>query len=312
MLIKTCFSLNIIREVRENLKPLRDLLKITKEIQFLLCKGQKQCKFTIQRSNECCPVVSDGNFKAVNGAADKSSCLDSVSNSVLLRWPEVTSNGSPQCELDTSEHLMAEEDEEFPNNEEEDQSQDRMSGTSSPQSPYGDMREAEWEPLSLSAKDHSSNCSPSRASEDLPGRNSHMKEESELGSPIGRASIFQAEALRYRLLPAEEDSEGEAEADRLPRLDGWALGLHDRGLDMSRGRVNLSLLEQAIALQTEQRQALHHAYREMDRFLLEQMTSERRHHRMMDIESRLNYHGGKGINTKKMIWNILILFKNKK
>ncbi|XP_032422404.1 uncharacterized protein LOC116722287 isoform X2 [Xiphophorus hellerii] len=42
---------------------------------------------------------ADGNFKAVNGAADKSSCLDSASNSVLLRWPEVTSNGSPQCEL---------------------------------------------------------------------------------------------------------------------------------------------------------------------------------------------------------------------
>uniref|UniRef100_A0A087Y7Z8 ST18 C2H2C-type zinc finger transcription factor n=1 Tax=Poecilia formosa TaxID=48698 RepID=A0A087Y7Z8_POEFO len=230
MRIKTCFSLNIIiREVRENLKPLRDLLKITKEIQFLLCEGQKQHKFTMQRSNACSPVVSDGNFKAVNGAADKSSCLDVASNSVLLRWPEVASNGSPRCELDTSEHLMAEEDEEFPNNEEEDQSQDRMSGTSSPQSPYGDMRE-------------------------------------------GRASIFQAEALR---------------------LDGWALGLHDRGLDMSRGRVNLSLLEQAIALQTEQRQALHHAYREMDRFLLEQMTSERRHHRMMDMESRLNYHGGK-------------------
>ncbi|MEQ2202949.1 hypothetical protein XENOCAPTIV_020882, partial [Xenoophorus captivus] len=222
------------------------------------------------------------------------------------------SNSSPQCELDTSEHLMMEEDEEFLNNEAEDQSQDRMSGALSPQSPYGDIREAEWEPLSLSAKDNSSNCSPSRASEDLSGRNSHMKEECELGSPIGRASIFQADALRYRLLPTEEDSEGEAEVERLPRLDGWALGLHERGLEMSRGRVNLSLLEQAIALQTEQRQALHHAYREMDRFLLEQMSSERRHHRMMDIESRLNYHGGKGINIKKTIWNILILFKNEK
>ncbi|MEQ2157984.1 hypothetical protein GOODEAATRI_007487, partial [Goodea atripinnis] len=238
---------------------------------------------------------ADGNFKAVNGVAVKNGCLDAASKSCsLLRWPEVMSNSSPQCEPDTSEHLMMEEDEEFLNNEAEDQSQDRMSGALSPQSPYGDIREAEWEPLSLSAKDNSSNCSPSRASEDLSGRNSHMKEECELGSPIGRASIFQADALRYRLLPTEEDSEGEAEVERLPRLDGWALGLHERGLDMSRGRVNLSLLEQAIALQTEQRQALHHAYREMDRFLLEQMSSERRHHRMMDIESRLNYHGGKG------------------
>uniref|UniRef100_A0A8D3CER1 Myelin transcription factor 1 domain-containing protein n=1 Tax=Scophthalmus maximus TaxID=52904 RepID=A0A8D3CER1_SCOMX len=107
------------------------------------------------------------------------------------------------------------------------------------------------------------------------------------------ASIFQSEALRYRPPPTDEDSEGETEVERSPRLDGWALGLHERGLEMSRGRVNLSLLEQAIALQTEQRQVLHHAYREMDRFLMEQMTNERRHHRMMDMDSRLNYHGGK-------------------
>lgn len=195
---------------------------------------------------------------------------------------------------------MDEDDEELLNNEEEDQSQDRMSSTSSPQTPYEDMREAEWEPLSLSAKVNGSGCSPSRASEDLSGRNGHMKEEphSDSGSLMGRASIFHTEALRYRPLPTEEDSDGEAEAERPPRLDSWALGLHERGLEMSRGRVNFSLLEQAIALQTEQRQVLHHAYREMDRFLMEQMTNERRHHRMMDMESRLNYHGGKGNNMK--------------
>lgn len=241
----------------------------------------------------------DGNLNAVNGVANKHGYHDVAAKS--LGWCEVTSNGSPQCEPDTSGPLLDEDDEEFLNNEEEDQSQGRVSGTSSPQSPYGgDMREAEWEPLSLSTKVNSSNCSPSAASEDLSGRNGHVKEEpqSELGGPMGRASIFQAEALRYRLLPTEEDSEGEVEAERPPRLDSWALGLHERGLEMSRGRVNLSLLEQAIALQTEQRQVLHHAYREMDRFLIEQMTNERRHHRMMEMDSRLNYHGGKGINMK--------------
>uniref|UniRef100_H2SQT1 ST18 C2H2C-type zinc finger transcription factor n=1 Tax=Takifugu rubripes TaxID=31033 RepID=H2SQT1_TAKRU len=98
---------------------------------------------------------------------------------------------------------------------------------------------------------------------------------------MGRAGVFQVESFRYRPLPAEEDSKGEAE--RPPRLDGWALGLHE----MSRGRVNFSLLEQAIALQTEQRQALHHAYREMDRFLMEQMSHERRHQRMMEMDGRL-------------------------
>ncbi|XP_069013634.1 suppression of tumorigenicity 18 protein isoform X2 [Embiotoca jacksoni] len=239
---------------------------------------------------------ADGNLNAVNGVTNRNGCHDVAAKSGnSLGWSEVASDGSQQCGPDTSEPLMDEDDEELLNNEEEDQSQDRMSATSSPQSPYGDMREAEWEPLSLSAKVNSSNCSPSRASEDLSGRNGHVKEEphSELGGPMGRASIFQAEALRYRLLPTEEDSEGEAEAERPPRLDGWALGLHERGLEMGRGRVNLSLLEQAIALQTEQRQVLHHAYREMDRFLMEQMTNERRHHRMMDMDSRLTYHGGK-------------------
>ncbi|XP_047446339.1 suppression of tumorigenicity 18 protein isoform X1 [Mugil cephalus] len=232
---------------------------------------------------------ADGNLSAVNGVANKHGYHDVAAKS--LGWCEVTSNGSPQCEPDASGPLLDEDDEELLNNDEE----DRVSGASSPQSPYGDMREAEWEPLSLSAKVNSSNCSPSAASEDLSGRNGHVKEEpqSELGGPMGRASIFQAEALRYRLHPAEEDSEGEAEAERPPRLDGWALGLHERGLEMSRGRVNLSLLEQAIALQTEQRQVLHHAYREMDRFLIEQMTNERRHHRMMEMDGRLNYHGGK-------------------
>lgn len=231
---------------------------------------------------------------------NKISCSDAaLRSSSLLGWPEVTPNGSPQCEADTSESLMEEDEEEILKNHEDDQSQDRMSDASTPQSPYRDMREPEWEPLSLSAKDNSSNCSPSRAPEDLLGRNSQVKElVSELGGPIGRGSIFEGEAIRYRLLPNEEDSEGEAE--RLPRLDSWAMGLHERGLHMSRGRVNLSLLEQAIALQTEQRQALHHAYREMDRFLLEQMTNERRHQRMMDMDNRLSYSGGKGIKIKEI------------
>ncbi|KAM8838319.1 LOW QUALITY PROTEIN: suppression of tumorigenicity 18 protein [Synchiropus picturatus] len=64
---------------------------------------------------------------------------------------------------------------------------------------------------------------------------------------------------------------------------------------MSGGRVNMSLLEQAMALQSEQRQVLHHAYREMDRFLLEQMSHERRGQRAMDVDGgRLaGYHAGK-------------------
>lgn len=220
----------------------------------------------------CVFVVSDGNLRAVNGVAG---------------WSEVTSSGSPQCEPDASEHLVDEDEEELLNNEEEHQNQDGMSGASSPRSQYDEDREVEWEPLSLAAK---VNGSPPETPEDLTGRNGHIKEEppSDLSGLMGRAGVFQVESFRYRPLPAEEDGKGEAE--RPPRLDGWALGLHE----MSRGRVNFSLLEQAIALQTEQRQALHHAYREMDRFLMEQMSHERRHQRMMEMDGRLSYHGGKG------------------
>uniref|UniRef100_A0A8D3BB56 Myelin transcription factor 1 domain-containing protein n=1 Tax=Scophthalmus maximus TaxID=52904 RepID=A0A8D3BB56_SCOMX len=239
---------------------------------FVCFDEQLTLNFKIPSDIKCFLVVLDGNLNAVNVVANGNGFHDAaVKSSDSLGWSEVTSDGSPLCEPDTSEPLIDEDEEELLNNEEEDQSQGRMSGTSSPQSPLGDMREAEWEPLSLSAKVNISGCSPSRASEDLSGRNSHFKEEphSELGGPMGRASIFQSET----------------EVERSPRLDGWALGLHERGLEMSRGRVNLSLLEQAIALQTEQRQVLHHAYREMDRFLMEQMTNERRHHRMMDMDN---------------------------
>ena len=108
------------------------------------------------------------------------------------------------------------------------------------------------------------------------------------------------EMLRFKRHPGQEDEEEESdgeppELERPPRLGGWALGLQDRAMEIGQGRVNLSLLEQAMALQSEQRHALHHAYREMDRFLLEQMTNERRHHRMIDMDIRLNYHGGKGM-----------------
>lgn len=203
-------------------------------------------------------------------------------------WSEATSSGSPQCEPDASEHPMDEDEEELLDHEDEHQSHDRASSASSPRSRYDEEREAEWEPLTLSAQ--VSGSSPPETPEDLTGRNGHIKEEppSDLSGLMGRAGVFQVESFRYRPLPAEEDGKGGAE--RPPRLDGWALGLHE----MSRGRVNFSLLEQAIALQTEQRQALHHAYREMDRFLMEQMSNERRHQRMMEMDGRLSYHGGKG------------------
>ncbi|XP_028329251.1 suppression of tumorigenicity 18 protein isoform X2 [Gouania willdenowi] len=138
---------------------------------------------------------------------------------------------------------------------EEDTSQGRSSEVSTPRTP-------EWEDLPNGS-----------VSEEL---NRSIKEE-----PHMEAGFLPPEALRY--CPDEAESE-----ERPVRLENWALGLQEA----SRGRASLSLLEQAFALQTEQRQVLH-AYRQMDRFLLEQMTNDRRHQRLLDMEGRLSYHGGK-------------------
>ncbi|XP_053738705.1 suppression of tumorigenicity 18 protein isoform X2 [Synchiropus splendidus] len=201
--------------------------------------------------------------------------MDGSCEALLQKW---SPSCSPRCHQPEG---PAPEDESL-QPEADHRSPDRMSGTSSPASPYRDTRDAEWEPVSFSAKvDGSSYCSPSPASDDL--------------SRNAVPGLLHAGALSYKLQHPEEDSEGELEAERPPRLEGWALGLHQRALEMSGGRVNMSLLEQAMALQSEQRQVLHHAYREMDRFLLEQMSHERRSQRVMDVDSgRLaGYHAGK-------------------
>ncbi|XP_057712640.1 suppression of tumorigenicity 18 protein isoform X3 [Corythoichthys intestinalis] len=210
---------------------------------------------------------ADGNVSPVNGVLQR----NGHSNDSLGWTPE----DSPRCEVSTPE--MYEEDEE---EVDEDQSQDRLSGASSPQSPSK---------LSWPFGTQMNGLSPSRTCEDP----SPVREDAH--PELSRGGLFQ----RYRLkeeenVEDEEEGYSDPDVDRPPRLEGWALDrLHQRGLEVGPGRVNLSLLEQAIALQTEQRQVLHHAYREMDRFLMEQMTNERRHQRMMDMDNRLSYHTGK-------------------
>ncbi|XP_060099790.1 suppression of tumorigenicity 18 protein isoform X2 [Heteronotia binoei] len=56
--------------------------------------------------------------------------------------------------------------------------------------------------------------------------------------------------------------------------------------DMDKTKQNLSLLEQAIALQAEQGHIFHSAYKELDRFLLEHLTGERRQAKVIDLGGR--------------------------
>ncbi|XP_027788654.1 suppression of tumorigenicity 18 protein isoform X3 [Marmota flaviventris] len=56
--------------------------------------------------------------------------------------------------------------------------------------------------------------------------------------------------------------------------------------DLEKAKGNLSLLEQAIALQAERGCVFHSTYKELDRFLLEHLTGERRQTKVIDMGGR--------------------------
>ncbi|XP_070337399.1 suppression of tumorigenicity 18 protein isoform X3 [Equus asinus] len=60
----------------------------------------------------------------------------------------------------------------------------------------------------------------------------------------------------------------------------------EESVDLERAKGNLSLLEQAIALQAEQGCVFHNTYKDLDRFLLEHLAGERRQTKVIDIGGR--------------------------
>lgn len=56
--------------------------------------------------------------------------------------------------------------------------------------------------------------------------------------------------------------------------------------EMEKAKGNLSLLEQAIALQAERGSVFHHTYKELDRFLLDHLARERRQAKVTDTSGR--------------------------
>ncbi|NXD23833.1 ST18 protein, partial [Spelaeornis formosus] len=60
----------------------------------------------------------------------------------------------------------------------------------------------------------------------------------------------------------------------------------DMSVELEKTKGNLSLLEQAIALQAEQGHVFHSTYKELDRFLLEHLAGERRQTKVIDIGGR--------------------------
>lgn len=64
----------------------------------------------------------------------------------------------------------------------------------------------------------------------------------------------------------------------------------EMSFDLDKTKQNLSLLEQAIALQAEQGHVFHSTYKELDRFLLEHLTGERRQAKIVDLGGRPIYN----------------------
>uniref|UniRef100_A0A9J8A2I6 ST18 C2H2C-type zinc finger transcription factor n=1 Tax=Cyprinus carpio carpio TaxID=630221 RepID=A0A9J8A2I6_CYPCA len=169
----------------------------------------------------------------------------------LLSWSERMSEGSPDLAARISEHQNEQEEEEEHNQDFEDKNQEEIRA-SYHLSPDTEADEEEW------------------------------------SAPPNSAGILMEE---YGSAREFSDSEEELQTPRMEERGGvWGPDLVARRLELDRARLNLSLLEQAMVLQSEHRQVLHSAYKDMDRFLLEQMNQERRQQRMLEIDARTMYH----------------------
>ncbi|XP_041103490.1 suppression of tumorigenicity 18 protein-like isoform X3 [Polyodon spathula] len=157
---------------------------------------------------------------------------------------------------------------------------------------HSEIVDSGWENLSKFVKVNGINGN--HTTESLKKKSDAVKNDDDMDSGVCQDLDVQIKNLHGETLGSRKDSsESEDKADVLDEDDGWSAGVSEHTLDFDRAKGNLSLLEQAIALQSEQRQVLHNAYKEMDRFLLEQMSGERRHSRLVDIDGKHNYNNCK-------------------
>ncbi|XP_055038346.2 suppression of tumorigenicity 18 protein [Misgurnus anguillicaudatus] len=208
----------------------------------------------------------------------------------LLSWSEQTSEGSPDLVAQISKHQTQREDEDF---EDKNQGEIRAGYHLSPDR---EPDEEEWgSPPSLT-KINGIHHSPSPPADDgliKRLRIGHQLQEDAISAYINRSSAGTL-MEEYSCQRELSDSEEELQMPRMEERGGvWGPGLVARHLELDRARLNLSLLEQAMLLQSEHRQVIHSAYKDMDRFLLEQMNHERRQQRMLEMDARTLFHSSK-------------------
>ncbi|XP_052451430.1 suppression of tumorigenicity 18 protein [Carassius gibelio] len=213
----------------------------------------------------------------------------------LLSWSEGTSEGSPDLAAQISEHQNEQEEEEEHNQDFEDKNQEEIRA-SYHLSPGTEADEEEWSTPPSLTKVNGIHHSPSPPADDTLLKRLRIGQqlhEDALSAYMNRnsAGTFMEE---YGSAREFSDSEEELQTPRMEERGGvWGPGLVARRLELDRARLNLSLLEQAMVLQSEHRQVLHSAYKDMDHFLLEQMNHERRQQRMLEIDARAMYHSSK-------------------
>nr|XP_012645507.1 suppression of tumorigenicity 18 protein isoform X5 [Microcebus murinus] len=83
------------------------------------------------------------------------------------------------------------------------------------------------------------------------------------------------------------DGKAQSSFPEIEEEDGKSLAaVTEESSDLEKAKGNLSLLEQAIALQAERGCVFHNTYKELDRFLLEHLAGERRQTKVIDTGGR--------------------------
>ncbi|XP_051542565.1 suppression of tumorigenicity 18 protein-like isoform X2 [Myxocyprinus asiaticus] len=209
---------------------------------------------------------------------------------LLISWSEHTSEGSPDLVAQMSEHQNEQEEEQsldFENNQEDIRAGYHLSP---------DQDEEEWSSPSSLTKVNGIHHSPSPPAEDALIKRlqlGHQLHEDALSLYINKNNTGSMMEV-FGFSREFSDSEEELQTPRMEERGGvWGPGLVARHFELDRARLNLSLLEQAMVLQSEHRQVLHSAYKDMDHFLLEQMNHERRQQMMLEMDNRTLYYSSK-------------------
>uniref|UniRef100_A0A287AQU1 ST18 C2H2C-type zinc finger transcription factor n=1 Tax=Sus scrofa TaxID=9823 RepID=A0A287AQU1_PIG len=106
----------------------------------------------------------------------------------------------------------------------------------------------------------------------------------------------EAEGTTVQTAHAHGDQSDDKAQPLLPGVEGQDRGClasvtgAEEPAELEKAKGNLSLLEQAIALQAERGCVFHHTYKELDRFLLEHLSGDTRQTKVTDMSGRQAFH----------------------